>query len=224
MAGRRRRRRRLRAAAGFLRGLPVSLALTGTPPLVGPPEGGGFPDFGVWISEIFYNCFPLRSRCGAYPRLSTRRPVAMPGGSRVLPALCGPSRGAASAPRRRNHFPEGVSQTTSGKFSSRIVLEGKRYNLGSTFKTPEEAAAVYEAAKRDGVTDRPSPKKNLAPRGTGLPFCQPPHYSCFDAFITFTCVLLARCVLQESKHKKRRRWINQLRALRRLETLAWTHL
>ena len=87
----------------------------------------------------------------------------------MLPALRGSSRGASRAPCRRNDFPEGVSKTTSGKFSARIVLDGKRYNLGSTFKSPEEASAAYKMAKSDGVTERPSPKKNLHPRGTGTP-------------------------------------------------------
>ena len=95
--------------------------------------------------------------------------------SRVLPAVRGPSRGAR-VPRRRNSYPEGVGKTTSGKYYSRIVLDGKRYNLGSTFVTPEEASAAYEMAKRDGLTSRPSPKKNMHSRGTGMPLRAPhPH-------------------------------------------------
>ena len=137
----------------------------------------------MWISEIFYNCFLRHSRCGAYPRLSTR-PVAMPG-SRVLPALRGPSRGASRAPRRRNNYPEGVGKTTSGKYYSRIVLDGKRYNLGSTFITPEEASTAYEVAKRDGVTHRPSPKKNQNSRGTGMPLHHPPRCCCFGALLHY---------------------------------------
>ena len=96
-------------------------------------------------------------------------------GGRVLPALRDPARGASRAPRRRNDFPEGVSKTTSGKFSARIVLDGKRYNLGSTFKSPEEASEAYKLAKSDGVTERPSPKKNRHPRGTGTSLALATH-------------------------------------------------
>ena len=62
--------------------------------------------------------------------------------------------------------PEGVNKTNTGMFQARIRLNGKRINLGS-FKTPEEAAAVYQQAKQSGFTCQPSPKK-YAKRGTGL--------------------------------------------------------
>ena len=62
--------------------------------------------------------------------------------------------------------PEGVNKTTSGHYQARIRLNGKRISLGS-FSTPEEAAQVYNNAKRDGYTSKDSPKK-YAKRGTGF--------------------------------------------------------
>ena len=62
--------------------------------------------------------------------------------------------------------PEGVNKTNTGMYQARIRLHGKRINLGS-FKTPEEAAAVYRSARQSGFTSAASPKK-YAQRGTGL--------------------------------------------------------
>ena len=52
---------------------------------------------------------------------------------------------------KRSGCPEGVNKTNTGMFQARIRLNGNRINLGS-FKTPEEAAAVYQNAKQSGFT------------------------------------------------------------------------
>ena len=144
-------------------------------PSGGPTRGGRFSWIRVWISEIstiVSYCKRAAERIHAYPPAGCHAPAREQG---RLPAVRGPSRGAR-VPRRRNSYPEGVGKTTSGKYYSRIVLDGKRYNLGSTFVTPEEASAAYEMAKRDGLTSRPSPKKNMHSRGTGMPLRAPhPH-------------------------------------------------
>ena len=70
------------------------------------------------------------------------------------------------ASRLKRDYGKGVSKTLSGKFQARIVLYGKRYDLG-TFDTKEEAAAAYIAAKQSGHTDRGSPQHNRIKRGTG---------------------------------------------------------
>jgi hypothetical protein len=72
---------------------------------------------------------------------------------------------------RRSGYPVGVSKTLSGKFQARIKLNGKRYDLGSNFTTPEEAGAAYDAAKQAGMTNRPSPKHARIKRGTGASSC-----------------------------------------------------
>ena len=69
--------------------------------------------------------------------------------------------------KKKPCYGAGVSKTASGKFQARIKLDGKRYDLGSNFETPEEAAAAYSKAKREGRTDRPSPKHERIMRGTG---------------------------------------------------------
>ena len=71
--------------------------------------------------------------------------------------------------RKQPCYGAGVAKTGSGKFQARIKLNGKRYDLGSNFNTPEEAAAAYSKAKREGRTDRPSPKHDRNIRGTGTP-------------------------------------------------------
>ena len=117
----------------------------------------------AWISEIFYT----RSERSAYPPAMVRTKE----NARVHPSAVVPQHGRAhartSATRRRPAYPAGVSKTLSGKFQARIKLNGKRYDLGSNFTSPEEAGAAYKAAKQAGRTDKASPKHIRLKRGTG---------------------------------------------------------
>lgn len=88
-------------------------------------------------------------------------PAALPSQTRTTPRR--------EPQRKKSKYGDGVSKTASGKFQARIKLNGKRYDLGSNFDTPAEAAATYAAAKRAGHTERPSPKQNRVQRGTGTP-------------------------------------------------------
>ena len=126
----------------------------------------------AWISvdkPDIPNNNPLR----VYPRAPSSRQLPMrapkQGGRRSVlprpPPDRAHSQGASS--RRKAGHPPGVSKTLSGKFQARIKLNGKRYDLGSTFETAEEAAAAYNAAKLSGSTDRASPKAHIQ-RGTGM--------------------------------------------------------
>ena len=90
--------------------------------------------------------------------------VRTKGTARVRPSDAQVRTGAT---RRVSGFPTGVSKTLSGKFQARIKLNGKRYDLGSNFTTPEEAGAAYQAAWQAGTTDRASPQHARVKRGTG---------------------------------------------------------
>ena len=91
----------------------------------------------------------------------------------ATPVALGPPSGPhqKDAPRKakKASYGPGVSKTLSGKFQARIVLDGKRYDLGSNFATADDAAAAYQTAKCAGRTDRPSPKHERVQRGTGTP-------------------------------------------------------
>ena len=90
----------------------------------------------------------------------------------ATPVALGPPSGPQKdAPRKakKASYGPGVSKTLSGKFQARIVLDGKRYDLGSNFATADDAAAAHRTAKCAGRTDRPSPKHERVQRGTGTP-------------------------------------------------------
>lgn len=145
-------------------------------PLAVPEGGQVFVDKGV-DKRDFLQLFPIVFYCAravepihAYPRARWHAwEQDAPGSARpfALSVAC-----TASQERLAG---VGVSKSTSGKFYARILLNGTRYNLGSTYETPEEASAAYESAKRDGSTERRSPRRNRNPRGTGMPHCHPPH-------------------------------------------------
>ena len=99
------------------------------------------------------------------PKRKQRGAVVVAAAPRAQPLL----RTTIDPPRckKKPLFPPGVSKTLSGNFQARIVLDGKRYDLGSNFITEEEAAAAYSTAKRIGRADRPSPKHTRIQRGTG---------------------------------------------------------
>ena len=65
-------------------------------------------------------------------------PPRLPGALDMLPSI-----------GRTKKLPQGVSDTTSGKYQARIKMNGKRRDLG-TFATVEEAAVAYAVAKRTG--------------------------------------------------------------------------
>ena len=99
----------------------------------------------------------------AYP-LRAAGMVRRKDNARVRPAAA-PQQGRAHA-RTTGAYPRGVSKTLSGKFQSRIKLNGKRYDLGSDFTSPQEAGAAYLAAKQAGATAKASPKQRETKRGT----------------------------------------------------------
>ena len=84
-------------------------------------------------------------------------------------------------PERAPGLPRGVSKTLSGRYQARIVLHGKRIDLGS-FLSPEEAAAAYNEAKVKGTTERPSPCKGRARPGTGMFLCIHPNHTLTERF------------------------------------------
>ena len=98
----------------------------------------------------------------------------------VRPTAAAPQQGRAHA-RTMGAYPTGVSKTLSGKFQARIKLNGKRYDLGSDFTSPQEAGVAYLAAKQAGATAKASPKKRGTKRGTGTsPIAHPfEHVSLF---------------------------------------------
>jgi hypothetical protein len=108
--------------------------------------------------------WPLRRLSTLIHLLSTAAMARSKDTARVRPSDAHMRTGAT---RRRNGFPEGVSKTLSGKFQARIKLNGKRYDLGSNFTSPEEAGAAYQAAKQAGATQRASPRHARVKRGTG---------------------------------------------------------
>ena len=87
----------------------------------------------------------------------------------VRPTAAAPQQGRAHA-RTTGAYPRGVSK-----------LNGKRYDLGSDFTSPQEAGAAYLAAKQAGATAKASPKKRGTKRGTGTsPIAHPfEHVSLF---------------------------------------------
>ena len=56
---------------------------------------------------------------------------------------------------------KGVTVTTSGKYQARIKIDGRKRDLG-TYKSQEEAAAAYFAAKSSGIVHKPSPQRQRA--------------------------------------------------------------
>lgn len=95
--------------------------------------------------------------------------------ARRRPSAVARATARATAPvKHASGLPTGVSKTISRKYQARITLRGKRIDLG-TFDSSEEAAAAYSLAKDSCTTERPSPRRNGARRGTGSIFPSCPH-------------------------------------------------